>query len=107
MHVRMASIAERDIADCALWLDQQQTGLGDDFVAAVERAFTDILQMPSACPTLHIAGLSTEVELRWHAAGRFSHKVVFQVSRDEVLVIGVLHPRRDLEAVLRSRLGSR
>jgi len=58
MLLRTASIAERDITESALWLDAQQPGLGDDFLAAVQAAFADISRMPAACPTLDLPGLS-------------------------------------------------
>ena len=106
MQLRLASIAERDIRDYALWLDQKQNGLGHDFVLAVEATLADIRRMPRACPGLHLADFSVDFELRWLTVGRFPYKVVFQLTHDEIFVLGVLHPHRDLDAILRSRLGA-
>jgi len=69
MDLRTASVADRDIVDCALWLDRQQVGMGDDFVKAVQDSFAEIRRMPLACPTLNLPGLKLRSELRWLSVG--------------------------------------
>jgi hypothetical protein len=105
MDLRTSSIADRDTIEAALWLDQQKLGLGDDFVTAVRETFEQIKQMPLACPTLNFATTNFKYPLRWRVVGRFPHLAIFTVQANEILVVGILHPSRDLEAVLRSRVG--
>jgi hypothetical protein len=105
MQLRTASIADKDVVDCALWLDRQQIGLGNDFIKAVDKAFNEIRQMPLACPTLGFSGLQLRSELRWLAVERFGHLVVFSVKHEEIVVVAVAHPRQDLETILRVRVG--
>jgi hypothetical protein len=71
MVLRTTSVAERDVVESALWLDQQRPGLGGDFLAEVEAAFAHIRKSPNACPTLDIPGDSFRSVLRWQSIGRF------------------------------------
>jgi plasmid stabilization system protein ParE len=92
-------------AESALWLDAQQPGLGDDFLAAVQAAFADISRSPTGCPTLDLPGIPLKSALRWHSIGRFPHLAIFTVQGNDILVVAVLHGHRDLESILRSRVG--
>ena len=105
MLLRTASIADRDIVESALWLDRQQPGLGDDFLASVNATFAEIGRQPLACPTLNLPDVNFKSVLRWHSIGRFPHLAIFTVQADEILVVAVAHGHRDLETILRLRVG--
>jgi plasmid stabilization system protein ParE len=105
MLLRTASIAERDIIDASLWLDQQQFGSGADFQAAMHETAASITQAPLACPTLIFAGTHFRKTLRWRFVGRFPYLAVFSVNGDEILIVAVLHKQRDVESILRARVG--
>src|SRR3954470_22436890 len=105
--LRIASRADCDIIDEAVWFEQKQPGLGADFLDAVDRALTRILERPLSCRTLSITSVKLKVELRWLRIGHFSHIGIFEVTDDEVVVYGVIDPRRDLEALLIERIGVR
>src|SRR5437868_1543252 len=105
MQLRTASVAEQDIVGASLWLDQQQLGSGDEFQVAMIETAASIACAPLACPTFVAERTPFKSTLRWRAVGRFPYLAIFTVENDEVLIVAVLHNRRDLEAILRQRVG--
>ena len=105
MMLRVVSVAEKEVAESALWLEQQQVGLGDDFLLAVERAFAEIKQAPLACPSFLVPDFQFKLPLRWRKLGRFPYVAIFNFQDQVITVVGVLHVHRNLEAILRSRVG--
>jgi hypothetical protein len=105
MLLRTASIAEQDIVEAALWLDQQPWGSGADFLVAVRETASAIAQAPLACPTLVLSETPFKSTLRWRSIGRFPYLAIFTFEKHEILIVGVLHNRRDLETILRARVG--
>jgi plasmid stabilization system protein ParE len=106
MTLRTTSLAEADVVDAAVWFERQRLGLGDDFLTDMDAAFAAIQQAPLACPTLHLEGVTFRLDLRWTRAGRFSFLVVFHIAGDEIVIDAVVHGHRDLEAILRTRVGA-
>jgi hypothetical protein len=104
--LRTTSIADADVAEAALWMDQQREGLGIAFLEAVEQTFAQILSGPLACPTLVLPNITFKAMLRSKIVGRFPYRAIFTLHADEVIVVGVLHAHRDFETILRSRVGS-
>jgi hypothetical protein len=86
MKLRTASIAERDIVDASLWLDQQQFGSGADFQLAVRETAAAIAQAPLACPTLVVGDVRFRSTLRWRSVGRFPYVAILRPSYAHVLV---------------------
>lgn len=106
MNLRTASAADQDV-DTAVWFERQQFGMGDDFLTDVEEAFAQVRQAPLACPTLQFEGVVFKVDLRWTHVGRFEYLVIFQVAVDEIVILAVVNAHRDLERILRARVGIR
>jgi toxin ParE1/3/4 len=107
MVLRLASVAERDMVESALWLDEQQVGLGSEFLSAVQDTIAEIVERPLACPVFDTPNVVFKLPLRWMATGRFPYLVIFTVQADEIAVVAILHAHRDLETVLASRVGKR
>ncbi len=105
MRLGTTSIADTDVAQAAVWLDQTQPGLGGVFVDVVDATFTRIQDDPFVCPTLFSSTVTFKVPLRFKLVGRFPYRVFFTVAGDEVVVIAVLHSNRDMEAILQARVG--
>jgi hypothetical protein len=103
---RTTSIADSDVAEAALWLEGQQLGLGTTFVDAIDSTFRQIRSAPLACPTFVLANVNFKAALRSRYIEGFSHQAIFTVQSDEVVVVAVLHPHRDVESILRSRVGT-
>jgi len=103
--LRTTSIADRDIVESAVWFEQQ-LGFGLPFLDALDKVLEDIRRRPLSCPTLVFPGRTLKAQLRWLALGRFPRLVIFQVTDEEVVLYGVLHPHRDLESILVARIGT-
>ncbi len=105
MMVRTAGIAEREIVQAAMSLDQQQWGTGAEFLAAVDDLATSIDAAPLSCPTVDLTGPPLRSVVRWRHVGRFPYLALFTVENEGVVVVAVVHNRRDVETILRQRIG--
>jgi hypothetical protein len=104
--LRTTSSADVDIAESGVWFEQQQLGMGSDFLDAVDNTLAEISRRPQSCPTLIFPTRKLKVQLRWLAVNRFPRLVIFQVTTNEVVIHAVLHSHRDLESILLSRIGA-
>jgi plasmid stabilization system protein ParE len=80
--IRPAAAAEID--DAFLWYERQQAGLGEDFLAALEK----VEAHPSGFPVVHR-------ETRRILVHRFSYGIFYRVYGDLVVVVACMHGRRD------------
>ncbi len=53
MRIALRPAAEQDIADAMAWYDEQQPGLGDEFLARVNKLFARIEHRSSGFPNTH------------------------------------------------------
>lgn len=79
--------AEAELLDARTWYEQQRSGLGQAFAAAVDRAIAGIVQNPLAYPQVH-------GEIRRALVQRFPYGIYFRVAPDELVVLAVMHGRR-------------
>ena len=75
--VRLA--AEADIADAALWYEERATGLGTEFLRAVDVTLAEIRRMPERFPVIHL-------QCRRALLRRFPYAVYFVPSADLISV---------------------
>jgi plasmid stabilization system protein ParE len=80
--------AEAEILEARAWYDERQPGLGSRFLAVVERTIEHIAETPLAYPRV-------EGETRRALLGRFPYIVLFQARLDELIILRVVHNRRD------------
>jgi len=80
--------AEADLADARSWYERQQEGLGDEFLECVGEALEKIERMPDSHRIIYHG-------LRRAQTRRFPFTVYYRVDADELIVVGVLHSRRD------------
>lgn len=80
--------AEADLADARSWYERQQEGLGGEFLECVGELLEKIELMPELHQIIyhHVRRAQTR---------RFPFSVYYCIEADEVVVIGVLHSRRD------------
>ena len=79
--------AEADVTDAALWYESRQTGLGHDFLAAVDAAISAAAENPFRFPRLR-----QRPEVRRVLTDRFPYRVFFIRRADDVIVVfRVLH----------------
>ena len=85
--LRVRAAAGRDVRDAARWYETQRPGLGDRFVAEVDRLFARVaeapLQFPEIADDVHRALLKA-----------FPYAVYFAIDAEMVIVLAVLHLHR-------------
>ncbi len=77
-----------DLAAASDWYEQKRSGLGDDFLTAVERCTERVAATPSLFATVHR-------NVRRALLVRFPYAVFFVVDESVVTILAVLHVRRD------------
>jgi plasmid stabilization system protein ParE len=77
-----------EVKEAHRWYEQQQAGLGDDFLTELERVYALI----QATPQMHqvVYGVVRRALTR-----RFPYAVYYRVHTDRVEVVAVQHTRRD------------
>jgi len=92
MSRRVLPEADGEAIAAALWYDDRQAGLGDDFLAEIARALEQISQHPRHLPRLeYYTGLH---EIRRCQLRRFPYTVIFCQRDEDSLVVAVAHARR-------------
>jgi len=79
--------AEAEIIEAADHYDLASPDLGNEFIDAVERAITGIIEHPEAAPLIR-------GRVRKRAIARFPYSLVYSVWPDEVRILAVAHQRR-------------
>ena len=87
MQVRFRLEAASDIASARDWYDQQRSGLGSDFVEALEEVVQLVSEFPDAFPEIATG-------LRRAILRRFPYCVYYRTAPDTVDVIACLHGSR-------------
>ena len=90
-----SSPAELEIADAAVWYEEQQVQLGDRFLQAVEAAADAAARSPEIYARVH-------GDLRRVLVHRFPYGLIVRESPAELLVVACYHLHRDPQ-VWRSR----
>jgi len=84
--VRPAAAA--DIEEAYLWYEKQPTGLGEEFLAAVDSLLGQIVAFPTTYQVIHR-------EARRALLRQFPYAVFFRVYGETVVVLACMHGRRD------------
>ena len=92
MNFEVLPEANGEAIAAALWYDEQRLGLGDEFLAELEAAFTAIEEAPNRLRRLET--YSGSHNLRRQLLKRFPYVVVVDCRPDRVLVVAVAHTRR-------------
>lgn len=90
MKLRFAAAARRELNEAAVWLELQESGLGERFLREVAQARRLILEYPNA----------------WHPLGsrlrrchlkRFRYGLIYRIQGDVIEVVAVAHDRQKPE----------
>ena len=92
MNLRIEATAEAEAREAAEWYEQQRTGLGLEFLVAVDQAIQQIGVAPERFPRLET--LPDEELVRRHLLTRFPYAVVYEMTASEIRIIAVAHTRR-------------
>jgi toxin ParE2 len=84
--------ASQELADAALWYDDQRPGLGQRFLEAVAGTLDRIIAFPAAgMPVPHVP---SEVPARRAPVKRFPYHVVFLDTQVAIRVLAIAHDHR-------------
>jgi plasmid stabilization system protein ParE len=86
-HVVFRVRARVELLEARAWYDEQQPDLGKRFEAAVEGTIDQIAETPLAFPRV-------DGETRRAIVRRFPYNVFFRVSRQDVIILAVVHGHR-------------
>jgi len=96
---------EADIGDAATWYEEQKAGVGGEFVEAIFHAVDALSGNPLLTSRRH-----RRRNIRWVFPDRFPYRIIYEVTKDTVLIISVLHAARHdrhwRERLTGDRLGS-
>ena len=81
-------VAERDLAEAYGWYEAQVPGLGSDFLLSIDAALSSIQRTPEMYPIVH-------KNVRRCLVRRFPYGVFYVVEEGRIVVLGILHARRD------------
>jgi plasmid stabilization system protein ParE len=84
--------ASHELEAAALWYEAQRSGLGQMFLAAVDRTVAHLATWPDA-GTL-VPGVPAHLEVRQMPVVRFPYRVAYLVTSREMRVLAVAHTRR-------------
>lgn len=80
--------AEADLANARDWYERQRAGLGAEFLLCVEEVLERIGRTPEMYRVVHH-------DVRRVLTRRFPYAVYYRIAVNEVVVLGILHTRRD------------
>jgi plasmid stabilization system protein ParE len=79
--------AEEELEAAALWYEERQPGLGDDFLDEFERTLCRIVAQPERWHRIR----SESRKLNFH---RFPYAIVYEVHTDQIFITAVMHLHR-------------
>jgi plasmid stabilization system protein ParE len=80
--------AEADLVNARDWYERQREGLGAAFLLCVEEVFERIGRTPEMYTAVYR-------DVRRALTRRFPYAVYYRMAGPEVVVLGILHTRRD------------
>jgi plasmid stabilization system protein ParE len=96
-HVVFHSMVKADMQDAYSWYEGNRRGLGSEFVLAIEASLEAIKRQPDLFPFV-------EGSIRRAIVQRFPYIIAFQILKDRVLILAIMHSKRD-PGLLYERVG--
>ena len=87
MTVRLRQEAEADLAEAARWYEEQQPGLGSEFLDEVRRSLSSISDHPGLYP--RVSG-----DIRRALIRRFPFGIFYLVDEPDIVILAVMHGSR-------------
>jgi len=85
--VRLRDEAERDLADAAIWYEQQRQGLGNEFLSEALAAFNAIAERPLQYQIVRR-------DTRRALTRRFPFGIYFRIETTQIVVVAIMHGSR-------------
>ena len=80
--------ASADLEDAYRWYETQQTGLGEEFLAAADAVMKSVVANPLQFPVIHR-------QTRRALFHRFPYGLYYRIVSDQIIVVACMHGRRD------------
>ena len=80
-------LAEEELNEAAAYYAEARPGLGEAFIAEVQRA----VELIAASP---LAGRAVEKDVRWWVVKRFPYSVLYRVRDDHIRILAIAHQKR-------------
>ena len=88
LELRLRAEAELDLADAALWYEEQRSGLGHQFLDEVLATFTIIAKTPLSYQLVHR-------NTRRALVHRFPFGIYYRIETSMIVVVSVMHGSRN------------
>lgn len=76
--------AEADQRSTAFWYDRQAPGLGDRFLAEIERIYDYLIEYPEACQLMPEG-------VRRALVHHFPYQVIYMLRADDLVIVAIFH----------------
>ncbi len=87
INVRFLNLANQEVDDAVLWLEEQAVGLSQDFLDELDRAVRLVRTYP-------LLATQIEPEIRRFLLARFPYSLIYGIDDDSIVVIAVAHQHR-------------
>ena len=86
--LRLRTEAEKDMSEAYNWYNDQQTGLGDDYLHSIETMLDRIIEHPLRFPLVH-------KKIRRALISQFPYAIFFTLNGMTIEVLAVFHCKRN------------
>jgi plasmid stabilization system protein ParE len=90
LRVRFKRAAEHDVESAFRWYEDHRSGLGSEFLVAVDSAVSLIVSNPKVCPVVR-------ARVRRAVLRRFPYLLFYVIEPEEIVVLACMHASRDPE----------
>ena len=88
MNIRFLTLAQQDVDDAVVWLDENANGKGRDFLDELDRVVRLVNAYPLASPEI-------EPEIRRRLFARFPYALVYGIDQRTIVVVAIAHSHRE------------
>jgi toxin ParE1/3/4 len=86
--VILLSGAKTDLREASRFYDLKRPGFGDIFLSRFHQALSQVREYPLAAPVVYRQYRKMKLE-------QFKHSIVYHVEADKIVVVAVMHNRRN------------
>ncbi len=88
INIRFLSLADQEVADAVVWLEQQEPGLSRRFLDELDRAVRLVRTYP-------LLATQIEPEIRRFLFPHFPYSLIYGIDQGTIVVIAVAHQHQE------------
>lgn len=92
LRIQIEAAARQELAAAVAWYEEQQPGLGAEFLESVDVAVTSLIETPGLA--LRVPGCPADLPVQRTLVKRFPYAVVFIRGDEALRIIAVAHLKR-------------